>query len=156
MKQSHVSSNGRGFTARGACALLTLTVVLVPWASARADENGVPFWFSGSYFSFAAVPLKPGWYMPTELYYYKGSSDSSESFPRGQAANFGLSSEIAVIFFSPTWVPNEKWFGGQPSFTLAFGGGWNSTTADLSLSTVPPGSQTLDRSDSVTSGSDLY
>src|SRR5262245_8611155 len=156
MKKLGVSSNNRGFTARCARVLLAITLVLLPWASTRADANGVAFCLSGSYFSFAAVPQQPGWYIPTELYYYSGSADSSESFARGRAANFGVDSEITLVFFSPTWVPNEKWFGGQPSFMLAFGGGWNSTDADLSVSTLPLGTQTFNRSDSDTGGSDLY
>jgi len=146
----------RGFIARSASFTLIFAVTLLPWASARADEGGVPFWLSGSYSSFAAVPEQPGWYMPTQLYYYNGSADASKTFQRGDSANVGLSSQAALIFFTPMWVPNEKWFGGQPSFSLTFGGGWNSTSADLSVSTVRFGTQTLDRSDSDSGGADLY
>ena len=124
--------------------------------SARADEGGVPFWLSGSYSSFAAVPQQPGWYMPTQLYYYNGDASGTKSFQRGDSVNLGLSSKLAMLFLTPTWVPDEKWFGGQPSFALTFGGGWNSTSAGLSASTVNAGTQTLNRSDSDSGGSDLY
>lgn len=35
---------------------------------ASADEGGVPFWFSGQYASFAAVPATSGWSMPVQTY----------------------------------------------------------------------------------------
>jgi hypothetical protein len=146
----------RGFSAQSATALLALTLALLPWASTRADEGGVSFWLPGQYASLAAVPSQPGWYIPTQLYYYNGSADATKTFQRGDSANAGLSSQAALIFFTPTWVPNEKWFGGQPSFSLTFGGGWNSTSANLSLSTVNLGTQTLNRSDSDSGGADLY
>jgi hypothetical protein len=129
--------------------------MVLPWVSARADEGGVPFWLSGSYSSFAAVPQQPGWYMPTQLYYYNGDASGTKEFQRGNTVDSGLSTQAALIFFTPTWVPNEKWFGGQPSFSLTFGGGWNKTTADLSTSTVN-GTQTLNRSDTDSGGADLY
>ena len=105
---------------------------------------------------FRLVVIEPGWYIPTQLYYYNGSADATQSFQRGNTADLGVSSKLALIFFTPTWVPNEKWFGGQPSFSLTFGGGWNSTSADLSVSTVNVGTQTLNRSDSDSGGMDLY
>ncbi len=154
MKQPR-SSDVRAFSARSATALVALSLTLLPWAGTRADEGGVPFWLSGTYSSMSAVPEQPGWYMPTQLYYYNGSADATKTFQRGNSANLGLSSQVALIFFTPTWVPNEKWFGGQPSFSLTFGGGWNSTSASLSSSTVN-GTQTLDRSDTDSGGMDLY
>lgn len=146
----------RELRARCAGASLALAATLLPWVSARADEGGVPFWLSGSYFTFAAVPQQPGWYVPTQFYYYDGSADDTKGLQRGGAVNFGVNSQAALVFFSPTWVPNEKWFGGQPSFAMAFGGGRNSTGADLSLSTAKFGSQTLDRDDTDSGGTDLY
>jgi len=147
----------RAFAARSAAALLlALGLTVLPWTSSHADEGGVPFWLSGSYSSFAAVPQAPGWYMPTQLYYYNGSADASKTFQHGQSVNAGLSSEAALLFFTPTWVPNEKWFGGQPSFSLTFGGGWNSTSADVSASLVHLGTKTLNVSDTDTGGMDLY
>ena len=145
-----------GFSARRAGELLILAGLLLVLACTWADEGGVPFWLSGQYSSFAAVPQQPGWYIPTQLYYYNGSASATQDFQRGEATNLGVSSQMALVFFTPTWVPNEKWFGGQPSFSLTFGGGWNSTTADLSVSTVNLGTQTLNRSDSDSGGMDLY
>ena len=146
----------RAFTARCASALLALTMTLSTCISALADEGGVAFWLSGQYAGFAAVPQQPGWYMPTQLYYYNGNAGANKTFQRGNAANLGLNSQAALAFFTPTWVPNEKWFGGQPSFSLTFGGGWNQTSAELSVATSKFGAQSLNRSDSQSGGADLY
>ena len=146
----------RAFTARSATALLTLGLTLLPCPSTHADEGGVAFWLSGSYSSFDAVPQAPGWYMPTQVYYYNGSASATKSFERGNSLSAGLSSQAALIFFTPTWVPDEKWFGGQPSFALTFGGGWNSTSADVSASLVRLGTKTFGVSDTDSGGTDLY
>jgi hypothetical protein len=133
-------------------------LTLSPWAGTRADEGGVPFWLSGAYSSFAAVPQAPGFYMPTQLFYYDASADKTKSFQRGESVSAGVKTKLTLVLFTPTWVPEgEKWFGGQPSFSLTFGGGWNSTSADVSTSFPNFGSQTLlNRSDSISGGADLY
>ena len=157
MEQSRTFFRRRGIIARCASAVLLLAVAVVPWEKARPDEGGVPFWTSGTYASFAAVPPDPGWYMPIQLYYYNGDASGTKSFQRGDAVVSGLDSKATVLLFvTPTWAPDEKWFGGQPSFALTFGGGWNSTTANLSLSTVNFGTQTIDRSSTDVGGADLY
>src|SRR5262249_20807905 len=146
-----------GIIARRASALLFPAIALMPSEKAFPDEGGVPFWPSGTYASFAAVPPEPGWYMPIQLYYYNGDASGTKSFQRGDAVVSGLNSKATVlVFVTPTWAPDEKWFGGQPSFSLTFGGGWNSTTADLSISTVNLGTQTLNRSNTDAGGADLY
>jgi len=139
-----------------AAILLAGSLAVAARSNARADEGGVAFWLSGSYSSFAAVPQQAGWYMPTQLYYYNGSASGTKSFQRGDALEVGVSSQAALVFFTPTWVPDEKWFGGHPSCSLTFGGGSNSTSTDLSLSTLRPGTLTANRSDSDSGGADLY
>ena len=46
---------------RSPCLAIASATVLTLSLSARADEGGVPFWFSGQYASLAAVPATPGW-----------------------------------------------------------------------------------------------
>jgi hypothetical protein len=99
----------RELSARCANALLAFIVIFLPLASARADEGGVSFWLPGQYSSFAAVPSQPGWYIPPQLYCYDGSARGTKNFERGDALNRGLSSQVALIYFTPTWVLNEKW-----------------------------------------------
>jgi hypothetical protein len=62
------SSGNCPVTARCATALLASTLMLLPWASARADEGGVRFWLPGQYASLAAAPGQPGWSLPITLY----------------------------------------------------------------------------------------
>jgi hypothetical protein len=148
-----LAPRGRRFATWCASALPALAFALLPFTHARADEGGVPFWLSGSYFSLAAVPQQPGWYMPTQLYYFNGNASATKTFERGNFLTAGLSSDATLILFTPTWAPDTKWLGGQPSFSVTFGGGRNASSADLSANL---GIQTLNRSDSVTSGTDLY
>jgi hypothetical protein len=145
---------GRRFTAWYASALLAFTLTLSPWVSTRADEGGVPFWLSGQFASFAAVPPEPGWYLPTMFYYYNGDASGSKSFPRGDTISAGLDTQVPLLFIVPTWVPEMKILRGQPSFSVAFGGGHNETSADVSVS--PVGTRTLNRSDSLWGITDLY
>lgn len=134
---------------------LALSAGLFVGATAQADEGGVGFWLSGSYFFSAAVPNTPGWYVPTQIYYYQGSSLRDKSFQRGDTANLGLDAQVELAFFTPTWVPNARWFGGQPSFSLTVGGGRNQTSADISIA-LPNNTETFDRSDTIWGGMDLY
>lgn len=144
----------RACSARRVSALVALALLLSPWTSARADEGGVPFWLSGQFASFAAVPPEPGWYLPTMFYYYNGDASRSKSLPRGTTISAGLDTQAPLLFLVPTWVPDMKILGGQPSFSVAFGGGHNETSADVSVSRV--GTRTLNRSDSLWGITDLY
>ena len=118
-------------------ALVGCAALLAPFGAVHADESGTGFWLSGAYSSFAAVPPQTGWSMPVQLFDYEGSAKAGKIFQPGDSLNLGLKAQVALMFFTPTWAPaGEKWFGGQPSFALTFGGGWNWTTADLAVSPV--------------------
>ena len=155
MERSPVSIATRRFGLSCAGALLTAILVLLPSSSTRADEGGVPFWLSGQFASFAAVPAEPGWYLPTMFYYYNGSASGSKSFPRAGTIDTGLDTQTPLLFINPTFVPDGTIFGGgRPSFSVAFGGGYNETSADVSVSAL--GGRTLNRSDSLWGITDLY
>ena len=129
--------------------------VSVHAGAAHADESGVGFWLSGSYASFAASPPEPGWSIPSQFYYYDGRAGAGKGFQHGSSVSLGLRSQSAVVFLTPTWTPaGENWLGGQPSFSLTFGAGWNSTFASLSTSTVN-GNESRDVSSSIWGGADL-
>lgn len=134
--------------------VLTSAVLLVSTKSARADEGGVAFWLSGQYASFAAVPQEPGWYLPTMGYYYNGSASASKSFPRGTTISSGLDAQAGLMFIVPTFVPDVKILGGQPAFSIAFGGGYAETSADVSLAAI--GTRSVNRFDSLWGITDLY
>jgi hypothetical protein len=145
-------------THRALRALAVLSIasatVLTLSSNARADEGGEPFWLSGQFASFAAVPPEPGWYLPTMFYYYSGDASGSKSFPRGTTISAGLDTQMPLLFLVPTWVPDVKILGGQPSFSVAFGGGYNETSADVSLSARGP--RTVNPADSLWGITDLY
>lgn len=129
---------------------LACSLVLASWSEARADEGGTPFWTSGQYGSFAAVPPTPGWSLQTMAYYYDGSA--SQSSRRGDTVSNDLDSQGPLLFIQPTYAPHTKLLAGQPSVALSFGYGWNRTRAEESVSA---GGVELDRSDSLWGGTDL-
>src|SRR5262249_62222779 len=92
-----------GFSARCASALLTLAAIVLPWGAARADEGGVPFWLSGTYSSLSAVPQQPGWYVPTQLFFYDGSAGGGKTFQIGGAPGPGGGSPGWRGVSSPAW-----------------------------------------------------
>ncbi len=136
-----------------AAAIIT-SLIFALEKDASADEGGVPFWLSGQFASFAAVPQAPGWYQPVMLYYYSGDASDSKSFPRGSSISAGLDSQAPLLFLAPTFVPDAKFLGGQPSFSVAFGGGYNETSAKVSLSNS--NTLTLNKSDTIWGVTDLY
>jgi len=62
----------------------------------------VPFWFSGSYASLAAVPATPGWSLPMQAYYYSGDASRDKSFTRGDSVAVGLKSRVPLILVQPS------------------------------------------------------
>jgi len=129
--------------------------MVLPWGAPRADEGGVPFWFSGQYASLAAVPATPGWSLVLLPYYYNGSADSSKSFPRGGAVVSGLQSQLPLLLAQPGYASETKILGGQPYVGLGWGVGRSSTQADISVS-IADITTTRNRSDSIVGGTDLY
>ena len=121
--------------------------------SARADEGGVPFWFSGQYASFAAVPVAPGWSMPVQGYHYSGGTSREKELRRGNVATAGLDTTVSLLLAQPTYAPETKLWGGQLALGLGFGWGNNGVDADLAISGLVT---EFGRSDSVTGFTDLY
>jgi len=121
--------------------------------NARADEGGVPFWFSGAYASLAAVPATPGWSLVTLPYYYNGSADKSKTFQRGDTLTAGLKSDVALLFFQAGYAAESKVLDGQPYVGLGWGPGYNRTSADITLSQP---ALNVGRADTITGGTDLY
>ena len=133
-------------------ACLSAAAVLVS-TPAFADEGGVPFWFSGSYASLAAVPATPGWALPVQVYYYSGDASAGKSFSHGDIIELGLKSRLGLLLTQPTYAPETKVLGGQASVGLGFGYGKNTTAADIAVS--PRGTE-VSRSDSAWGFTDLY
>jgi hypothetical protein len=123
--------------------------------SARADEGGVPFWFSGQYASMAAAAPTPGWTVTLLPYYYDGSADRSETFPRGNTLVTDVDSHLGLVNTQIAYAWDTKVLGGVPMIGLSWGAGNNGTSANL-LATLPSADLEVTRSDSASGGTDLY
>jgi hypothetical protein len=134
--------------------LLVLAVMLTRPAVARADEGGIPFWFSGQYASLAAVPANPGLYLPVVGYYWYGKGGANDQLTRGEALTTGLKSTLPMLLIQPTYVPKPTFLGGRLALGVGWGAATNWTKADVSLS--PTRGMELGRSDTVWGITDLY
>ena len=121
------------FFQRAFLRLITCGFVLVSWSVARADEGGVAFWLSGQYASFSAAPQPPGFYLPVMSYFYHGEAGASVGIERGGEFGVSLKSDVPLTFIAPTFVPDIKILGGQPSIGMAFGGGYSRTEGTATL-----------------------
>ena len=135
------------------CFVVVGTVLVCAGLPARADEGGVPFWFSGQYASFVAVPQDPGFYIPVIGYYYNGGAEASHSFQHGGTISAGINSQAGLLMIAPTFVPDVKILGGQLSLSLAIGGGAERTTAQVSTTRL---GTVLNRVDEIWGITDLY
>lgn len=123
--------------------------------AARADQGGVPFWFSGQYASMAALAPTPGWTLTLMPYYYSGSTDLSKTFPNGNRLVTNVDSHMGLMNAQLGYAWDTKVLGGVPSVGLSWGLGNNGTSANI-LATLPSADPQRTASDSVNGGSDLY
>jgi hypothetical protein len=133
----------------GTAVIASATALVSP--NARADQGGVPFWFSGQFPSLAAVPATPGWSLLLMPYYYSGSASASKDFQIGETVAAGVKSSVPLLLAQPGYAAETKILGGQPYIGIGWGVGSNRTSVDIALSPVE-----RTRSDSITGGTDLY
>jgi hypothetical protein len=124
-------------------------------STARADEGGVSFWFSGQYASMAAVAPTPGWTLSLQPYYYNGSAERSKTFPKGDTLVTNVDSHLGLMNAQLGYAWDTKVLGGVPMIGLSWGAGNNGTSTSL-LATLPSTTPQVTRSDSVNGGTDLY
>lgn len=122
---------------------------------ARADEGGVPFWFSGQYASMSAVPPTPGWTVTLLPYYYNGSAERSKTFAKGNTLVTTLDSHLWLMIAQLSYAWDTKVLGGVPMVGMSWGAGNNGTSANP-LATLPSATPQVTRSDSANGGTDLY
>lgn len=145
---AHISSR----MARAGIAACVL--ILACPAAVRADEGGVPFWFSGQYPSMAAVAPSPGWTATLMPYYYDGGADAGTTFARGATLVTDLDTRTALLVGQAAYAPDAKVLGGQAMVGIGWGFGSNTTSARLSAEVAAgPG---RDWSDRVDGSTDLY
>lgn len=123
--------------------------------AARADEGGVPFWFSGQYASMAAVAPTPGWTVALLPYYYNGSSERSRTFAKGNTLVADVDSHMWLMNAQLSYAWDTKVLGGVPMIGLSWGAGNNGTSANL-LATLVAVNPQFTSSDSANGGTDLY
>jgi hypothetical protein len=138
-------------TARALSVAVIASATALASPNTRADQGGVPFWFSGQFPSLAAVPATPGWSLVLMPYYYNGSASASKDFQIGGTVAAGVKTSVPLLLFQPGYAPQTKILGGQPYIGLGWGPGSNRSSVDITLSPVE-----RTRSDSVTGGTDLY
>jgi hypothetical protein len=125
--------------------------VLAGATPALADQGGVPFWFSGQVASLSATAPSPGWTLGVLGYDYVGSA--SKTFQFGPTVVANIHTEVPVPMFQLGYAPKTTLFGAQPYIAMAFGAGYNNTTAGATLSNPPTA---LSRTDSMSGATDLY
>ena len=135
--------------------LVASMAALVGSTAARADEGGVPFWFSGQYASMAAIAPTPGWTVTLLPYYYNGSADRSKTFPKGNTLVTNVDSHLGLMNAQLSYAWDNKVLGGVPMIGLSWGAGNNGTSAKL-LATLPSANPQATFSDSANGGTDLY
>jgi hypothetical protein len=106
----------------------------------KADEGGVSFWLPGSFGSLAAVPMQPGWTLPT-IYYHTSLEGGGEVAASRQATigglprnvninlNANLEARLNAIFLFPTYVFETPVLGGQ--LAVAMGGAFAHSQASI-------------------------
>jgi hypothetical protein len=121
--------------------------------AAHADQGGVAFWLSGQYPSLAAAPASPGWSFTVVPYNYNGSASVSKTFQIGPTVVAGLNTAATVVIVQGAYAPPTTFLGGQPNFSLAWGYGYNDTSAAITLSNPP---LAISRAQSASGIMDLY
>ena len=110
-----------------------------------ADQGGVSFWVPGFFGSFAASPLVPGWSLATV--YYHTSVGASGNVAAAKQIEIGalrpnaranldinLKGQGDLVFAIPSYVFEQKVFGGQFAVNMLAGYGRNAASIDGTLS----------------------
>ncbi len=157
---------------RRTAAIVAAAITVAP-CPALADQGGVSFWVPGLFGSFAASPLQPGWSLAT--IYYHTSVEASGALAAARQVEIGrlrprnvniradldleLTGRGDLLFMSPQYVFEQRFFGAQLAVSMLAAYGRNSAALDGTL-TASAGPFTITRqgsiSDSVTAFTDLF
>jgi len=167
MRQKDCSiSGGPGTAARrdiricGSVAILALAAVAASPTPAHADEGGGSFWQPGTYDSFAAVPVEPGWSFSAT--YTHASASAGAAVAAAREIQIGrldpnlkatLSANVSgvadTILISPSYAFKTPVLGAQAVASVSTLLGRTSTALSGTV-TASLGPLTLARSDSIT------
>jgi len=137
-------------------ALWIGAALVVGLPPAQADEGGVSFWLPGQFGSLAAVPPDPGWSLPIIYYHSSVDAGGGKNFVIGGKIQAGVEADADLVFLGPTYTFETPVLGGRPSISLLGAFGNMDVSADATLSGPRGNALTLNPSDSLFSGSDLY
>jgi len=113
------------------CGVIAAAAACLSGASgALADESGVSFWVPGTYASFAAEQLKPGWSLSVTNYFTDVSAGVAVSrsreiqiggIPPNLSATVSASyhDKLDYLLVEPTYVFATPVFGGQASVGMS-------------------------------------
>ncbi len=162
-----MTSGVRGLASR---CFVVLSVGAFASHPASADQGGVSFWVPGLFGSFASSPLQPGFSLAT-IYYHTSVEASGRLAAAKQveigrlrptvsaALDLNLNGKADLAFVSPSYVFENKVFGGQFAVSMLAAYGRNSASIDGTL-TASLGPLSVTRqgsiSDSVTAFADIF
>lgn len=93
--------------------LLSVVGLVLGHQAAVADESGVSIWLPGTYGSFAAVPVQPGFQWSTTYYHATATSSSRAEFEEGGRVETGLKPSPNLIQLSPSYAFATPVLGAQ-------------------------------------------
>ena len=93
--------------------LLAVAGLVLGHQVACADEAGVSVWLPGTFGSFAAVPVQPGFQWSTNYYHATATSTSRTEFEEGGRVVTGLKPSPNLIQLSPSYTFETPVLGAQ-------------------------------------------
>jgi hypothetical protein len=122
---------------------LAIAIVLAPHMSC-ADEGGVSFWLPGFFGSLAAAPQQPGFAFATVYYHTSVSADGDVAFARQVTLgkftrsvrgniNANLDAKADLVLGVPSYVFQDKLFGGQAAIAMLVPYGRSQGAVDATL-----------------------
>ena len=143
-----------------------ISVAVLMFGAAYADESGVSFWLPGQFSSLAAAPGVPGWAM-AEVYYHTslsafGAVAAARQIQVGRlpatvnvSLNASLTAQADAILLNPSYTFATPVLGGQ--LNLGMVGVFGRVAADINGTLTGPFATRMGSiGDSVTSVGDLY
>jgi hypothetical protein len=151
-------------------AVLSVCLVAIDSAVARADEGGISFWLPGQFGSLAAAPAQPGW-SAAGIYYHTtvsagGDVAAARQFTIGRfnrslnvSLNATLDARADLVLLNGTYVFGTPVLGGQLALGMTGIAGYSRASIDGTL-TASIGNLIATRTgsiaDNITEVGDLY
>jgi hypothetical protein len=136
--------------------LMTVVGLVLGHQAALADEAGVSVWLPGTFGSFAAVPVQPGFQWSTTYYHATATSKSSSEFEEGGRIVRGLRPRPNLIQMSPSYAFATPVLGAQLGLAVTAVPAFVSNSITSTLTGPRGNSLSGSTGQSVTGFGDLY